>query len=124
MRLHGSRSGTVAHNRKHNPPNRYNPAANIQLISPTPLLMVVAENDHVTPTDLALTAYERALEAKKLVITTEPLEFGIPDHLHKSTPLIRHSLVRERLTPRCRIKSFKLDTRQGSGRSYARICWR
>jgi AraC-like DNA-binding protein len=47
--------------------------------------------------------------------TTEPLEFGIPDHLHKSTLLIRHSLVRERLTPRCRIKSFKLDTRQGIG---------
>jgi uncharacterized protein len=46
----------------------YNPAANIQLISPTPLLMVVAENDHVTPTDLAITAYERALEPKKLVI--------------------------------------------------------
>jgi uncharacterized protein len=46
----------------------YNPAANIQLISPTPLLMVVAENDHVTPTDLAITAFERALEPKKLVI--------------------------------------------------------
>jgi AraC-like DNA-binding protein len=58
-----------------------------------------------------------ALAAGDCIIwsTTEPLEFGIPDHLRKSTLLIRHSLVRERLTPRCRIKSFKLDTRQGIG---------
>ena len=44
----------------------YNPAANIHLIAPTPLLMVVASNDTLTPVDLALTAYERALEPKSL----------------------------------------------------------
>ncbi len=48
----------------------YNPAANIHRISPTPLLMVVAGNDTLTPTDLAVTAYERALEPKALVITS------------------------------------------------------
>lgn len=47
----------------------YNPAANIRRISPTPLLMVVAGNDTLTPTDLAIAAYERALEPKSLVIT-------------------------------------------------------
>jgi len=48
----------------------YNPAANIQLISPTPLLMVVAGKDTLTPTDLAVAAYEQALEPKSLVITS------------------------------------------------------
>jgi len=38
----------------------------IQLISPTPLLMVVSENDGLTPTDLAIEAYGRAMEPKKL----------------------------------------------------------
>ncbi len=46
----------------------YNPGANIHLISPTPLLMLVASNDTLTPTDLAVAAYERALEPKSLVI--------------------------------------------------------
>jgi len=46
----------------------YDPAGNIHLISPTPLLMVVAEKDTLTPTDMAIAAYERALEPKKLVI--------------------------------------------------------
>ena len=46
----------------------YNPAANIHRISPTPLLMFVAENDTLTPTDLAIAAYERALEPKSLVV--------------------------------------------------------
>jgi hypothetical protein len=46
----------------------YDPAGNIHLISPTPLLMLVAEKDTLTPTDMAMAAYERALEPKKLVI--------------------------------------------------------
>lgn len=37
-------------------------------VSPTPLLMIVASDDDVTPTDLALRAYARALEPKKLVL--------------------------------------------------------
>jgi fermentation-respiration switch protein FrsA (DUF1100 family) len=48
----------------------YSPAANIDRISPTPLLMIVAGNDTLTPTDLAVAAYERALEPKSLVITS------------------------------------------------------
>lgn len=50
----------------------YNPAANIHRISPTPLLMIVAGNDTLTPTDLAIAAYERALEPKALVVTSGP----------------------------------------------------
>lgn len=46
----------------------YEPGNWIARISPTPLLLVVARDDKTTPTDLALSAYERALEPKRLVI--------------------------------------------------------
>ncbi|NBQ43781.1 MAG: hypothetical protein EBU23_15280, partial [Mycobacteriaceae bacterium] len=36
--------------------------------TPTPLLMVVTTHDTTTPTDLALAAYERALQPKQLVL--------------------------------------------------------
>ncbi|KAE8450112.1 hypothetical protein EG329_006893 [Mollisiaceae sp. DMI_Dod_QoI] len=44
----------------------YNPASHIHNISPTPLLMTVAANDTLTPVDLALKAYAKALEPKEL----------------------------------------------------------
>lgn len=44
----------------------YEPGTWITRVSPTPLLMVVALNDTVTVTDLALAAYEKALEPKQL----------------------------------------------------------
>ena len=44
----------------------YEPGTWITRVSPTPLLMVVALSDMVTVTDLALAAYERALEPKRL----------------------------------------------------------
>jgi fermentation-respiration switch protein FrsA (DUF1100 family) len=44
----------------------YNPSASIHRISPTPLLMTVARNDVLTPTTLALEAYGRAREPKRL----------------------------------------------------------
>jgi fermentation-respiration switch protein FrsA (DUF1100 family) len=43
-------------------------AAWIHHISPTPLLMTVADNDVVTPTATTLEAYNRALEPKELHI--------------------------------------------------------
>ncbi|MUL85801.1 MULTISPECIES: alpha/beta hydrolase [unclassified Mycolicibacterium] len=45
----------------------YEPGTWIDRVSPTPLLMIVGLHDTVTVTDLALAAYERALEPKKLV---------------------------------------------------------
>ena len=48
----------------------YAPGEFIERVSPTPLLMVVAEHDHIAVTDLALKAYERALEPKRLVMIT------------------------------------------------------
>lgn len=46
----------------------YDPAGLIDIISPTPLLMIVAVADKVTPPDLAIEAFEtRAREPKELV---------------------------------------------------------
>jgi len=46
----------------------YEPGAYIQWVSPTPLQIVVAAGDHLTVSDLAIEAFERALEPKRLVI--------------------------------------------------------
>jgi fermentation-respiration switch protein FrsA (DUF1100 family) len=46
----------------------YEPGTYLPWIGPTPLLMVVAAGDHLTPADLAIAAYERAIEPKRLVI--------------------------------------------------------
>ena len=44
----------------------YEPGTYLPWISPTPLLMVVAAGDHLTVSDLAIDAYERAREPKRL----------------------------------------------------------
>jgi hypothetical protein len=46
----------------------YEPGRWVDRVSPTPLLLVVATHDHSTGTDLALKAYEKALQPKKLVM--------------------------------------------------------
>ena len=46
----------------------YEPGTYIDRISPTPLLMVIGANDHLTVADEALAAFNRALEPKKLVL--------------------------------------------------------
>lgn len=46
----------------------YEPGIWAARVSPTPLLMIVASDDHLTMTDLELRAYEEALEPKRLVL--------------------------------------------------------
>jgi fermentation-respiration switch protein FrsA (DUF1100 family) len=46
----------------------YTPGVYLPRISPTPLLLAVAEHDILTPTDLAVAAYGQAREPKKLAI--------------------------------------------------------
>jgi uncharacterized protein len=46
----------------------YNPVANIHLISPTPLLMIIGSDDTLTPSELQKQTFERAKEPKKLVV--------------------------------------------------------
>jgi len=47
--------------------SEYAPIDYIERISPTPLLMIVAEGDHLAVADKAFEAYEQAREPKKLV---------------------------------------------------------
>ena len=46
----------------------YEPTAPIARISPTPLLMVIASDDVITPTEEEKQAFQRAGEPKKLVV--------------------------------------------------------
>lgn len=46
----------------------YRPGLWVEQIAPTPLLMIVAGNDELTPVDLQLAAFERAGQPKKLVV--------------------------------------------------------
>jgi fermentation-respiration switch protein FrsA (DUF1100 family) len=46
----------------------YEPGSYVERVSPTPLLMVIAEHDHLAVADLAFEAFNRAREPKKLVI--------------------------------------------------------
>jgi fermentation-respiration switch protein FrsA (DUF1100 family) len=46
----------------------YSPAAYLERVSPTPFLMMVAQNDVLTPTDLALAGFARMREPKKMVL--------------------------------------------------------
>jgi fermentation-respiration switch protein FrsA (DUF1100 family) len=46
----------------------YEPGAWIEWISPTPMLLVVAQGDHLTVSDLAIAALERAREPKRLAL--------------------------------------------------------
>jgi uncharacterized protein len=55
----------------------YDPGVWISRVSPTPLLMVVASHDTITVTDLALAAYEKALQPKRLVMLPGDTSTGI-----------------------------------------------
>ncbi len=47
--------------------NEYEPAAFIERVAPTPLLMIVPLDDTMTPAEDALEAYQRAGQPKRLV---------------------------------------------------------
>jgi uncharacterized protein len=46
----------------------YEPGTYLPWISPTPLLMLVAREDHLTPAELAIAAFQRANDPRRLVI--------------------------------------------------------
>jgi hypothetical protein len=48
--------------------SEYEPGVYLPWISPTPLLLVVAQEDHLTPAEFAIAAFQRANEPRKLVI--------------------------------------------------------
>jgi uncharacterized protein len=46
----------------------YEPVSYMPYISPTPLLLLVAVDDHLVPAELTIAAYEQAREPKKIII--------------------------------------------------------
>jgi fermentation-respiration switch protein FrsA (DUF1100 family) len=64
--LHGAAWENTVTVRSNRAARMYEPGVWVGRVSPTPLLMVVALDDTVTVTALALAAYERALEPKRL----------------------------------------------------------
>lgn len=55
----------------------YVPGAFVSRIAPTPLLMIVPDNDTTTPTDLQLKAFAEAGEPKKLVVIKDSEHYGV-----------------------------------------------
>lgn len=67
----------------------HRPALSIELISPKPLLMMVATRDQLTPPDLALEAYERAREPKSLHLFD-----GVHDDIYRNPAIFEDAATR------------------------------
>ena len=70
------------------------PAINIERVSPRPLLMIVADEDEATPSDLALSAYNRALEPKQLLIVRGGHFSPYREHFEKTSTTARDWFLR------------------------------
>lgn len=81
----------------------YEPGTWISRVSPTPLLLVVGEHDTITLTDLALAAYERALEPKHLALLPgghfDPYLSGFKESSTAALDWFRRHLVLQRSLP-------------------------
>jgi fermentation-respiration switch protein FrsA (DUF1100 family) len=77
----------------------YEPGALIRFVSPTPFLLIVGIRDTVTPVDLALEAYERALEPKKLVIYPGGHFSSFYQNFEQTSSEARDWFVRHLVTP-------------------------
>lgn len=75
----------------------YEPGDYIARISPTPLLMVVAQQDILTHSDLAFAAYERALHPKRLAILPGG-HFGVYGEEFATTKQLMTSFFLEHLS--------------------------
>ena len=74
----------------------YEPAAFIDRIAPTPLLMIVGVEDTMTPAEDALHAYQRALEPKKL-LTVPGTHYAVYDEQFARTSSVARDWFVEHL---------------------------
>lgn len=74
------------------------PGAAIEAISPVPLLMIVASEDLLTPTDLAINAFGRAGEPKRLEIIEGGHFTPYIEHFERTSSLARDWFVSYLLT--------------------------
>lgn len=73
--------------------DEYEPAAFIERISPTPLLMIVGVDDVMTPAEDALAAYGRALEPKRLLLIPGGHYAAYTDHFELTSTAARDWFV-------------------------------
>jgi fermentation-respiration switch protein FrsA (DUF1100 family) len=79
--------------------DEYEPVALIQRVSPTPLLMIVALDDNMTPAEDALAAYGRALEPKKLVTIRGTHYAAYEEHFERTRQAARDWFVEHLSSP-------------------------
>ncbi|NYT22060.1 alpha/beta fold hydrolase [Alcaligenaceae bacterium] len=70
------------------------PAINIDRVSPRPFLMIVADEDEATPSDLALSAFNRALEPKQLLIVKGGHFSPYQEHFERTSAAARDWYLR------------------------------
>lgn len=75
----------------------YNPGDYIAYISPTPLLMQIGGRDTVTPTDLALRAYNAALEPKSLQFLAQAGHFDVYTNYFEQVSAVALNWFRQHL---------------------------
>lgn len=69
------------------------PAINIERVSPRPLLMIVADEDEATPSDLALSAFNKALEPKQLILVKGGHFSPYKEHFERTSTAARDWFV-------------------------------
>ena len=88
----------------------YEPGAYLPYVSPTPLLMVVAAGDHLTVSDVAIDAFERAREPKRLeILAGGHFDAYVADF--EASQQRRAGLVRRSTWPRGSRRSRELNQR-------------
>jgi fermentation-respiration switch protein FrsA (DUF1100 family) len=73
--------------------DEYEPAAFIERVAPTPLLMIVPQHDTMTPTEDALDAYERAGQPKRLVTVSGSHYAVYGEHFERTSAAARDWFV-------------------------------
>lgn len=74
--------------------DEYEPAAFIERIAPTPLLMIIPTGDVMTPAEDALSAFNRALEPKQLLLVTGGHYAVYEEHFEATSSAARDFFVR------------------------------
>ena len=78
----------------------YNAVSVIERVAPTPLLMIVASEDDITPTRIALAAYSRAHDPKRLLLIPGHHYRPYIDEFTQSSAAARDWFVQHLMPPR------------------------